>query len=109
MLQVWEKVCDGEAGQGGRVLAGETQQVLHLLLLSILTQAFGGENSQPGAMPDGFHIPPPPSPALPLERFFTRKNSVVSALWGGKGDPVGTRLITATWPLWGATSGRDFP
>lgn len=32
---------------------------------------------------------------------------MVSALWGGKGDPVGTKLTKATWPLWGATFGED--
>lgn len=48
MLQVWEKVCDGEAGQGGRVLAGETQQLLHLLLLSIPTQDFGEKTASLG-------------------------------------------------------------
>ena len=37
VLQVREKVCDGEAGQGGGVLAGETQRVLRLLLLGIPT------------------------------------------------------------------------
>lgn len=60
-------------------------------------------------MTESFHTPPPPSPALPLERPVTRKNSVVPALWGGKGDPVGTRLAKATWPLWGATFGGDIP
>lgn len=48
VLQVWEKVCDGEARQGDRVLAGETQQGLHLLLLSIPTQAFGEKTASLG-------------------------------------------------------------
>lgn len=43
-------------------------------------------------MPESFQTPPPPSPALPLERSFTRKNSVVPALgWqrGLCGDQAG--------------------
>lgn len=59
MLQVWEKVCDGEAGQGGGVLAGETQQVLHLLLLSIPTQAFGEKTASLGQYQRAFTSPHP--------------------------------------------------
>lgn len=48
VLQVREKVRDGEAGQGGRVLAGETQQALWLLFLSVSTQAFGEKTASLG-------------------------------------------------------------
>lgn len=46
VLQVWEKVCDGEAGQGSRILAGETWQALWLL--GIPTQAFGEKTASLG-------------------------------------------------------------
>lgn len=72
MLQVWEKVCDGEAGQGGGVLAGETQQVLHLLLLSIPTQAFGRKQPAWGNTRELSH-PPTPKPSTPLRRTLYKE------------------------------------
>lgn len=68
VLQVREKVGDGEAGQGGRVLAGETLGVLQLLLLSIPLKLLGRKEPAWGNARKAFapRLPPPPKPSTLL-------------------------------------------
>lgn len=111
MLQVWEKVRDGEAGQGSRVLAEETQQALRLPLLGIPTQVFGEKTASLGqcwTAEELFH-PSPPRPAPPLGRPFTTKIWWFLLYGIAKGTLRRLGWPRATWSLWGATFGRDSP
>lgn len=90
VLQVREKVGDGEAGQGGRVLAGETLGVLQLLLLSIPLKLLGRKEPAWGNARKAFAPRlPPPQAQHPLRMTLCKQKSGGSCSAGQRRGPCG--------------------